>query len=86
LGKPDSRVKPHPLTQALGRTRRKRHDRYQALFHAPIDADVLTDIRAACQTGTPLGKDAFTAKIERKLHCKVGQARRGRPKRPNKGL
>ncbi len=29
LGKPDSRVKPHPLTQALGRTRRKRHDRYQ---------------------------------------------------------
>ncbi len=48
--------------------------------------DGLTDIRAACQTGTPLGNDAFKAKIERKLHCKVGRARRGRPKRPNKGL
>ncbi len=54
LGKPDTRVKPHPLIQALGRTRTKRHDRYQALFHAHIDADELTDIRAACQTGTPL--------------------------------
>ncbi len=86
LGKPDSRVKPHPLTQALGRTRTKRHDRYPALFHAPIDADGLSHIRAACQTGTPLGNDAFKAKIERKLHCKVGQARRGRPKMPNTGL
>jgi putative transposase len=86
LGKPDSLVKTHPLTQALGRTRRKRHDRYPALFRASIDADGLTDIRAACQTGTPLGNDAFKAKIERKLHCQAGQARRGRPKRPNKGL
>ncbi len=54
LGKPDTRVKPHPLIQALGRTRTKRHDRYQALFNAHIDANELTDIRAACQTGTPL--------------------------------
>ena len=86
LGKPDSLVRPHPLTQALGRTRTKRHDRYPALFHAPIDAGGLMDICAACQTGTPLGNDAFKAKIERKLHCQVGQARRGRPQRPNKGL
>ncbi len=71
---------------SLGRTRTQRHDRYQALFHAPIDADGLTDIRTACQTSTPLGNDAFKAKIERKLHSKVGQARRGRPQRPNKGL
>ena len=55
--------------------------------YAPIDADGLSDIRAACQTGTPLGNDAFKAKIERKLHYyKVGQARRGRPKTSNKGL
>ena len=85
LGKPDSLVKPHLLTQALGRTRTKRHHRYQALFHAPIDADGLTDIRAACQTGTPLGNDAFKAKIERKLHCQVGQARCGRPTGLTKG-
>ncbi len=75
LGKPDSLAKPHPLTQALGRTRTKRHDWYPALFHAAIDADGLSDIRAACQTDTPLGNDTFKAKIERKLHCKLGQAR-----------
>ena len=62
-----------------------RHDRYPALFYAPIDADGLTDIRAACHTDTPLGNDAFKAKIERKLHCQVGQARRGRPKGLTKG-
>ncbi len=45
LGKPDSLVKPHPLIQALGRTRTQRHDRYQALIRAPIDADGLSDIR-----------------------------------------
>ncbi len=59
----------------MGRTRTKRHDRYQVLFHADLDADGLSHIRAACQTGTPLGNDAFKAKIERKLHCQVGQAR-----------
>jgi hypothetical protein len=63
LGKPDTLVKPHPLTQALGRTRTKRHDWYPALFHAAIDADVLTDIRAACQTGTPLGKDVNNLRL-----------------------
>jgi len=41
-------------TQRHGRARTKRHDRTQALFHAHLDADGLTDIRAACQTGTPL--------------------------------
>jgi putative transposase len=50
------------------------------LCKAHLDATELTDIRAAWQTGTPLGNDSFKAKIERKLKTKVGQARRGRPK------
>jgi putative transposase len=51
LGEPDTRVKPHPLTQALGRTRTQRHDRYQALFHAPIRCG-WTD---RCSSGVPDG-------------------------------
>ena len=44
-----------------------------------MDEADLKDIRAAWQTGTPLGNDYFREKIERKLGSKVGQARRGRP-------
>jgi putative transposase len=49
------------------------------LFKAHIDQEDIKDIRAAWQTGTPLGNDFFREKIERKLKSKVGQARRGRP-------
>ena len=38
-------------------------------------------IRASWQTGTPLGNDNFKQKVEAKLKCKVGQARRGRPEK-----
>ncbi|VAW86933.1 hypothetical protein MNBD_GAMMA18-954, partial [hydrothermal vent metagenome] len=37
--------------------------------------------RAAWQSGTPLGNEYFREKIERKLDSKVGQLRRGRPKK-----
>jgi putative transposase len=49
------------------------------LFNVHVDETDLKDIRAAWQTGTPLGNDYFRKKIERKLGSKVGQARRGRP-------
>jgi putative transposase len=72
-------VQPHPLYLALGRTRQRRLDAYKALFKSHLDDDELADIRAAWQTGTPLGNEYFRKKIETKLKCKVGQARRGRP-------
>ena len=71
-------IQPHPLYLALGRTKKKRMEAYKALFSAHIDDD-LADIRASLQTGTPLGNDYFRKKVESKLKCKVGQARRGRP-------
>jgi putative transposase len=64
---------------SLGRTTPSRLEAYKALFKAHLDKGVLDDIRAAWQTGTPLGNDYFKQKIEDKLKCKVGQARRGRP-------
>jgi putative transposase len=77
-GLDNSLIQPHPLYLALGRTKQKRIEAYKALFSAHIDDD-LADIRASLQTGTPLGNDYFRKKVESKLKCKVGQARRGRP-------
>ena len=78
-GKADELITPHPLYTALGRTRASRQEAYRALFKAHVDENDLKAIRAAWQTGTPLGNDYFREKIERKLGAKVGQARRGRP-------
>jgi len=78
-GQVDDLITPHPLYLALSRTAASRMEAYKALFKAHVDVDALNDIRAAWQTGTPLGNELFKAKVEAKLGCKVGQARRGRP-------
>ena len=78
-GKKDQLLTAHPLYIKLGRSIPGRLEAYKALFKAPIDTDELKAIRTAWQTGTPLGNDYFRDQIERKLKCKVGQARRGRP-------
>jgi putative transposase len=80
-GKEDELVKPHALYFALSRTKPARLEAYKALFKAHLDEGVLDEIRSAWQTGTPLGNDYFRHKIEAKLKCKVGQARRGRPEK-----
>ena len=80
-GKEDELVKPHALYLALSRSKPARLEAYKALFKAHLDKGVLDEIRSAWQTGTPLGNDYFRQKIEAKLKCKVGQARRGRPEK-----
>ncbi len=80
-GKSDALVTPHSIYQALGKTQPTRLASYKELFKAHIDKGVLDSIRSASQTGTPLGNDYFRQKIEDKLKCKVGQTRRGRPKK-----
>ncbi len=80
-GKWDELINPHALYEALGKTQATRLKAYKALFKAHIDEGALDDIRSAWQTGTPLGNGDFRQRIEEKLKCKVGQARRGRPKR-----
>lgn len=72
-------ITPHPLYTGLGKTTALRVTAYKALFQTHLDAESLSEIRAAWQTGTLLGNDYFLEKIEKKLKCKVGQARRGRP-------
>ncbi len=79
LGKDNDLIRTHGLYKSLGRTVLLRTQAYRELFKAQVDNDVLHDIRASWQTGTPLGNDVFKEKVETKLKCKVGQARRGRP-------
>ena len=81
-GKFNSLVTPHELFLSLGEAMEARLAAYKALFKAHLDKDTLDDIRAAWQTGTPLGNDLFKEKVEKKLGMKVGQARRGRPCKP----
>lgn len=78
-GKDDATITPHAIYTALARSKPQRQQAYRDLFKAHVDDATLLAIRAAWQTGTPLGNDLFKQKIEAKLKCKVGQARRGRP-------
>jgi putative transposase len=75
-------LKPHAIYLALGDRPVLRQQVYRALFQQTIDSSQIHNIRTAVQTGTPLGNDRFREQIEKALMCKVGQARRGRPARP----
>jgi len=80
-GKADDLVTSHSLYHSLGKRESSRIAAYKALLKTYLDTECLDDIRAAWQTGTPLGSDTFRQNIEKKLKCKVGQSKRGRPKK-----
>jgi putative transposase len=79
MGKDNDLISEHALYKALGRNALQHAQAYRELFKAHVDEGVLNDMRASWQTGTPLGNEHFKEKVEAKLKCKVGQARRGRP-------
>ncbi len=85
-GRENALITPHPLYRALGKTSDERKEAYRALFKAHIYEDDMKQIRAAWQTGTPLGNDYFKTSVEAHLDTKVGQSRRGRPPIAIKGL
>jgi putative transposase len=72
-------IVPHDLYSSLGNSAEFRQQSYRDLFNAHLDRETMSDIRKACNTGTPLGNDRFREKVEQKLQCKVGYNRRGRP-------
>jgi putative transposase len=57
----------HRLFEKLGSTDEAREHAYRVLFSNALDGERLHQLRAAVQTGTPLGND------------RAGQLRRGRP-------
>jgi putative transposase len=81
FGEHDSLVTPHELYLALGATVEKRQTAYRDLFTTRLDPEIIRDVRACLQTGTPLGNDRFRAQIEQSLGVKLGHSNRGRPKK-----
>ena len=79
-GKEDAVITPHARYLALGRTAAARTEAYRALFKSALGDDEVNEVRAAWQTGTPLGNERFKEKVEAKLGVRVGYATRGRPK------
>ena len=83
-GQADSIINHHELYLSLGRTRPSRQKAYRSLFKTHMEEEIVKGIRAAWQSGTPLGNERFRDKIEKTLKLKVGQAKRGRPRKENK--
>ena len=78
-GKIDPLITPHSLFVALAANAPDRHAAYRALFADRLAAMQEAAIAAALHSGTPLGRESFIAGVEKRLHQKVGYARRGRP-------
>lgn len=81
VGEYSALLRPHADYLALGDSAASRQHAYRELFRNVLDAGHMHSIRAAVQTGTPLGNDRFREQVEETLQQKVGQARRGRPRR-----
>ena len=78
-GESNHLIKSSCMYMQLGSNRMERAEGYKELFKNYIDQEEHDKIQKAYKTGTPLGNDYFREAIERKLKCKVGQDRRGRP-------
>lgn len=80
-------LKPHSLYLALGENPAERVVAYKELFRYHLDNETMVRITEAWLTGTPLGSAYFLEKVESVLEKRVGQTRRGRPrKETGKGL
>lgn len=74
-------VSPHDVYKRLALSDNLRYQAYADLFIGQFEPELASDIHAAWQTGTPLGDNQFKEQIEQLLGQKVGQARRGRPRK-----
>ena len=80
LGQADSRLTPHPLYLALGKSDKARQAAYRALFRPQLDKAAIDDIRLALNQNQPLGNNRFYAKIERMTGVRREARPRGRPR------
>jgi len=78
-GRKNALLTKHKIYLALGNDELSQRKAYRELFKNDNEED-LDSIRAAWQTGTPLGNDRFKEMIEKTLKQKVGYATRGRPR------
>lgn len=81
LGVKTTLQKPHPLYLALGKTKKKRLERYRELFKSHLSDERLKDIRDSINKGLALGNEQFTMKIETLTKKRVTPRKVGRPRK-----
>ena len=81
LGREDPVITPHALYLALHRKHAKRREAYRALFRVHTDAEEQSRIHRLSEMGMPVGNDRFQARIEALTGIRLGQAKRGRPRK-----
>jgi putative transposase len=80
-GQASELVVPHDQYRRLGGSAEARRTAYQALFHAPLDAIVVSEVRLATNGGFVLGRARFAEEIARMLGRRVVRGKPGRPSR-----
>jgi putative transposase len=78
-GLPSALVTPHPLYMALASTAPQRILRYRELFNDPVFPGDTQAIRAAANSGLPLGSGEFVESLGRQLNRRVALRKSGRP-------
>jgi putative transposase len=79
-GEDNPLIKPHSLYLAIHKDKATRVNYYREGFRQVLNTSLIDDLRAAVQTGTPLGNNKFKEEVEQLLGVKTGYLRRGRPK------
>ncbi len=85
LGRADPVITPHPLYLALHRQDAKRREAYRGLFRVHMDPVEQARIHRLSVMGMPVGNDRFQARIETLTGHRLGQAKRGRPRKRTRG-
>jgi len=81
LGAPSTLITPHESWQSLGHQNKTRLLNYQRLFDKPLEQHELDKIRRGLNKGLPTGNSRFKRQIETALSIKLGNGKRGRPKK-----
>jgi putative transposase len=74
-------IRPHETWLALGADASARRARYRALVKDGTNQDEAKVIRYAARKGLPTGSSRFKRDIEAALARKIGDGRRGRPRK-----
>jgi hypothetical protein len=69
------------LLTLLGEDDAVRREAYRALFRESLNLADIERIRHSINTGLLTGKDRFRCEIEKALSVRLGQGKRGRPKK-----
>lgn len=84
MGKSDPIIAPHDCWILLGEDDETRTAAYRALFKDKLDPQDIEYIHQSINTGLPTGSDKFRREIEQALSVKLGQGKRGRPRKIQK--